>query len=76
MPRYFFHLQNDAHIDDDAGEVLATFDDAITRARLVASELGAHQTELHNKGLCVCVTDEQGTEVFRISLDGKTDDSH
>jgi hypothetical protein len=45
MPRYFFHLENDAHFEDDAGEVLATFEDAKTRARLVASELGAHQME-------------------------------
>ena len=71
MPRYFFHLENDAYFEDDAGEMLATFEDARTRARLVASELGAHHTEQHNKDLWVSVADERGKEVFRISLDGK-----
>ena len=71
MPRYFFHLENDNHFEDAAGEVLATFEEAKAHARLVASELGAHQTEQHNKDLWVSVTDERGKEIFRISLDGK-----
>ncbi len=71
MPRYFFHLENDTHFEDDAGEDLATVDDAKAHARQVASQLGAHHTERHNNHLWIGVTDEQGREVFRISLDGK-----
>jgi uncharacterized protein DUF6894 len=71
MPRYFFHLENDNHVEDAGGEVLATLEEAKAHARLVAAELGAHQTEQHNKDLWVCVTDEGGKEVFRVSLDGK-----
>ncbi len=72
MPRYFFNLDNTTHLQDDVGEVLATFEDAKVHARKVASELGAHQTERHNQSLWIGVTDEQGNEVFRISLDGRT----
>jgi hypothetical protein len=71
MPRYFFNLGNANHSKDDVGEVLATFEDAKVHARKVATELGAHQTDRHNQGLWIGVTDEQGNEVFRISLDGK-----
>jgi hypothetical protein len=71
MPRYFFHLDNDTQVKDDTGEVLATLEDAKARARLVATEMGAHQTERHNKDLWIAVTDDRGIEVFRISLDGK-----
>ncbi len=72
MPRYFFHLKNETRLKGDTGEVLATLEEAKGRARLVASEMGAHQTEKHNSDLWIAVTDEEGREVFRISLDGKT----
>jgi hypothetical protein len=72
MPRYFFNLENTVHLEDDVGELLATFEDVKVHARKVAAELGAHQTERHNQSLWIGVTDEQGNEVFRISLDGKT----
>lgn len=71
MPRYYFHLDNGDRIDDDEGTVCVTLDDAQTLARQVASELGAHQTQRHNEEVWVTVTDEQGTEVFRLSLADK-----
>jgi hypothetical protein len=71
VPRYYFHLQNEGKISDSTGETLATFDAAKAHARLVASEMGAHQTSEHNKNLWITVTNEQEEEVFRVSLDGK-----
>jgi hypothetical protein len=71
MPRYYFHFQNEGKVSDSMGETLATFDAAKVHARLVASEMGAHQTDEHNKNLWITVTDEQGKEVYRVSLDGK-----
>jgi uncharacterized protein DUF6894 len=75
MPRYYFHLDNENNLRDDTGEMLATIDDAKAHARIVASEMGAHQTEEHNNNRCIIVTDEQDNEVYRISLDGKAPSS-
>jgi len=71
MPRYYFNLDNERNLRDDTGEMLATIDDAKAHARIVASEMGAHQTGEHNKNLWISVTNEQEEEVFRVSLDGK-----
>jgi hypothetical protein len=70
MPRYYFHLHDGSTISGDAGEMLATLDDAKSHALLVASQLGERQTEEHNKNRWVAVTDERDDEVFRVSLDG------
>jgi ribosomal protein S11 len=70
MQRYYFHLTHESKLRDDVGETLATIDDAKAHARIVASEMGAHQTEEHNNNRWITVTDEQDNEVYRISLGG------
>ena len=72
MPHYYFHLDNDDHIEDDEGTPFKTLEEAQCHALQVASELGANQTKQHNKDLWIIVTDDRREEVFRVSLAGKT----
>jgi hypothetical protein len=68
MPRYFFHLDSDNHIEDDEGSPCATLDEMKCYARQVASELAAHHTDEHNRNYRISVMDERGTEVYCVPL--------
>jgi hypothetical protein len=68
MPRYFFHLDNEDRLIDDEGTSCTTLDEMKCYARQVASELGAHHTEKHNRDWRISVTDERGAEVYCVSL--------
>jgi hypothetical protein len=69
MPRYFFHLDGNGRLEDSQGVDLATPGEAEIHARIVVSELSAHQRRRDNEGRSLIVMDEQGNEIFRISLD-------
>jgi hypothetical protein len=64
MPRYFFHLDSEDHIEDNEGTPFATRGEMQFYAQQVASELAAHHTEQHNRDLRISVTDERGNEVY------------
>jgi hemerythrin superfamily protein len=66
--RYFFHLSDGNLIQDDAGEVCKTLEEAKQFAINVAAELGQNRDAKDIQGEYVCVTDEDGTEVFRTPL--------
>jgi hypothetical protein len=66
--RYFFHLSDGTFIEDDAGEVCSTVEEAKRFAMSVAAELGQNRDAKDFEGGYVCVTDEGGTEVFRTPL--------
>jgi hypothetical protein len=68
MPRYFFHLHNDDRLADDEGTSCTTLDEMKCHARQVASELGAHHSDQHNRDRHISVTDERGDEIYRVSL--------
>ena len=69
MPRYYFNLCNGFFTADNRGSVFATRKDAAVHASHVAAEYARHRANI-DRDLCVSVTDELGTEVFRTPVIG------
>ena len=68
MARYFFNLTNGSTIGDPDGEELAGPDEAKATAALTAQDLARNKRTAELAGVCVCVTDENGKELFRTPL--------
>jgi hypothetical protein len=66
--RYFFHLANGTFVPDQEGEDCSTLERAKEFALKVAAELGRNRNREEIDGEHVCVTDENGKEVFRTPL--------
>jgi len=67
MPRFYFHLADGTFNADNKGKEFATR----VAARAFAIQLAADYERNHApvpEGLEVCVTDESGKEVFRVSI--------
>jgi hypothetical protein len=65
--RYFFHICNGHSYVDTSGEVLASREEAASRAARLALEL-SHDEGWN--GFEVCVTDETGLEIARMPIGG------
>ena len=69
MPRFFFHVLNDAaFMKDEEGQDLQNLAAACKEARRVIGEIIAHEvtTDLNTVHLSVLVDDETGTRVANI----------
>jgi hypothetical protein len=66
MPRYFFHLEDEAAAADEEGEVFPTPAAAIRHAWQVQRELTRHT--FGSTGVIV-VSDEVGREIFRTAME-------
>jgi hypothetical protein len=64
MPRYYFNLSDGHFIPDNEGAPCLTQKDARAYAKRIAAEYGRNRDYIPDN-MCVCVTDEMGTEVFR-----------
>jgi hypothetical protein len=65
MPRFFFHLSDGVLIEDNHGSLCNTRDDAKLFAQNLAAEYGRNRKLKNIEDLCIRVTDETGTEVYR-----------
>ena len=70
MPRFFFHLDGPAHLEDDEGEEFSTSVDAVAHAQQVAQELARNAPPAANLGKWVVVTDEHQRELVAVPLSG------
>jgi hypothetical protein len=68
MPCFYFDLAVGTQLKDQGGMILENLDAARGRADRLAAELAILRPELRRKG-AVRVSDEDGTEVYRVSLD-------
>lgn len=68
MARFFFHLTDGTKVCDPDGEECSSLERARDHAIRTAHELARNKRPSLLSGLCVCVTDESGSEVFRVPL--------
>jgi hypothetical protein len=68
--RYFFHVTDGmSTFKDEEGQNFSSLDDAKANAMVIASELAVDETY---RGCTIWVTDDQGNEVARVVITGKT----
>jgi uncharacterized protein DUF6894 len=68
MPRYFFNLNDGSAIRDPDGVDLAGPEEANATAAVAAQDLARNKLRPQTAGVYICVTDENGKEVFRTPL--------
>jgi hypothetical protein len=67
MPRYYFHVTNGETTRDQDGDLFESVEEAKRHAVTIARELG-HASSAAGARRHVCVTDEEGKEVFRTPI--------
>jgi len=73
MPRFFFHFQHSALLEDDEGEEFPTAEAAKAHARRVAWELAKNAGAGANLGKLVILSDDENRELLRVPLHGATE---
>jgi hypothetical protein len=73
MQRYFFHLTNDETLEDELGEEFEFAEAAREHAAAVAFELAKGRPTSDVAGGYISVTDQSGTELFRVPLRQSSD---
>jgi hypothetical protein len=67
MSRYFFHVVGrDSKFKDENGQHFGTLQDVAAHAAKIAAELA--QDGDHYADFVVCITDENGKEVMRVTV--------
>jgi len=68
MPDFFFHLTNGTPIKDDRPTRCGTIEEAKAIASALAAELGRNRSSKEIDHLAISVTDENGTELFKVQV--------
>lgn len=70
MPRYHFDLVDTEEVTDVAGAILDDDHHALKVAQSLATDVRAARPDFIGRGCEIVVRTEDGSEIFRVSIDG------